>query len=109
MKKIIIALFVMLSPVVGFAHGDHVPKASIEKPQVIEMAKSQIDRLIAGGKIDVTWKNAELVGTEKKKNKSTWEWINTFKNAQEKDEAKQTLYVYLTLSGEFVAANFTGK
>lgn len=109
MKNIIFVLIMALSPAVSFAHGDHAPKPSIEKAQATEVAKSQVSRLIADGKIDATWKNAELVGTEKKKSKSTWEWVNTFKNTKEADATKQTLYVFLTTSGDFIAANFTGK
>lgn len=30
-------------------------------------------------------------------------------NRQEKDAAKQTLYVFYTLNGSYLASNFTGK
>lgn len=37
------------------------------------------------------------------------EWKFTFKNLAEKDAAKQTLYVFYSLAGHLIAANFTGK
>lgn len=33
----------------------------------------------------------------------------TFKNPAEKDAAKQTLYMFYALNGNFIGANFTGK
>jgi Family of unknown function (DUF6488) len=37
------------------------------------------------------------------------EWKFTFKNPAEKDTSKQSLYMFYTLTGNFIAANFTGK
>jgi hypothetical protein len=109
MKNLFIMAALILAPIVGFAHGDHTHKKAIEKTQATDIAKTQVTRLISDGKLDATWKDAELVGTEKKKNKSTWEWLSTFRNSKEVDATKQTLYIFLTLSGEFVAANHSGK
>lgn len=33
----------------------------------------------------------------------------TFKDPAAKDKAKETLYVFFTLPGNFIAANFTGQ
>ena len=41
--------------------------------------------------------------------KNMKEWKLTFKNPAEKDATKQTLYMFYTLTGNFIAANFTGK
>ena len=47
---------------------------------------------------------AEVVEGQKMK-----EWKLTYKNLAEKDAAKQNLYMFYTLTGNFIAANFTGK
>jgi hypothetical protein len=33
----------------------------------------------------------------------------SFKNPSAKDKAKETLYVFMTLPGNYIAANFTGQ
>jgi hypothetical protein len=33
----------------------------------------------------------------------------TFKDANAKDKSKETLYMFFTLPGNFIAANFTGQ
>ncbi len=40
---------------------------------------------------------------------ATLEWLVIFNNENITDEEKQTLYVFLTISGEYIAVNYTGK
>ena len=47
---------------------------------------------------------AELVDGKKGK-----EWKVTFKNAAAADKSKETLYLFYTPPGNFIAANFTGQ
>jgi len=65
--------------------------------------------LIKKGKIDASWAGVKLDQSEIVDGKKTKEWKLTFKNPVEKDAAKQTLYMFYSLSGNFLAANFTGK
>ena len=41
--------------------------------------------------------------------KNKKEWKLTFINPQATDANKKTLYLFYTLSGNFIAANFTGQ
>jgi hypothetical protein len=64
---------------------------------------------VASDKIEASWQAvkqniAEMAeGTEGKK------WKVTFKNPAIEDVIKQTLCMFYTLTGNFIAANFTGK
>ena len=50
-------------------------------------------------------KKVMVVGAGKNKK----EWKLTFINPQATDANKKTLYLFYTLSGNFIAANFTGQ
>lgn len=86
-------------------HGNAPVKESI----LTGCAAAQKDVLASNGKIDAGWKGIKLDKAETIDGKNSKEWKFTFKNPGEKDTAKQTLYMFYTLSGNFIAANFTGK
>ncbi len=86
-------------------HGNAPAKETV----VAGCAADYKDGLASKGKIDASWKNIKLDKAETVEGKSTKEWKLTFKNPAEKDASKQTLYMFYTLSGNFIAANFTGK
>lgn len=86
-------------------HGSTPAKESV----VVGCANSYKETLVSKGKPDASWKNATLDKAEVVEGKTKKEWKLSFKNAAEKDTAKQTLYMFYTLTGNFVAANFTGK
>jgi hypothetical protein len=86
-------------------HG-HAP---IKESILVGCANDQKDALVSKGKIDALWKSVKLYKAETVEGKSMKEWKFTFKNPAEKDASKQTLYMFYTLTGNFIAANFTGK
>ena len=65
--------------------------------------------LAGSGKIDAAWKAVKLDKAETVEGQKMKEWKLSFKNPAEKDAAKQTLYMFYSLTGNFIAANFTGK
>ena len=76
---------------------------------VVACAVGQKAALIKSGKLDASWQavkqnKAELVDGKKGK-----EWKVTFKNAAAADKSKETLYLFYTPPGNFIAANFTGQ
>mgnify|MGYP006269865545 CR=1 FL=1 len=87
----------------GHSHGTH----KISKEKTGELGRSHIERLIKSGKLDSSWKSATFDKSEKKNFKGKTEWVVTFNN--EKGVKGKKLYIFLKLSGDFVAANFTGK
>jgi hypothetical protein len=82
-------------------------KSVVSVEQTVELAKQQIKRLITDEKIDPSWENAMYTSSEKKKFDEKYEWVIIFSN--EKGIKGQTLYIFLKLTGEYIAANFTGK
>ncbi len=86
-------------------HGNAPVKESV----LTDCVNAQKDALIGSGKIDASWKSVKVDRAETVEGKSMKEWKFSFKNPAEKDVSKQTLYMFYTLTGNFIASNFTGK
>ena len=86
-------------------HGNAPAKEAV----IVGCATDYKDGLASKGKIDASWKGVQLEKAETIEGKKMKEWKLTFKNVAEKDTFKQTLYMFYTLTGNFIAANFTGK
>ena len=65
--------------------------------------------LIKNGKIDKSWQLVPQDKIEQVDGKKGKEWMVTFKDSNAKDKTKERLYLYFTATGNFIAANFTGK
>lgn len=83
------------------------------KPAQSETVQScAVDRkaaLVASGKIDAAWKEVRMDKIEQVDGKKGKEWKVSFKDPGAKDKSKESLYMFFTLSGNFLAANFTGQ
>lgn len=86
-------------------HGHAPAKEAV----VVGCATEYKDALASNGKIDPSWKGVQLEKAETVEGQKMKEWKLSFKNLAEKDATKQTLYMFYTLTGNFIAANFTGK
>ena len=89
----------------GHSHS-HGP-VSAETAQ--EKATKHVTGLVAKGKLDASWNNIKPTKTEQKDFEKGPEWIVEFVNSTATDKSKQTLYVFYTLDGNYLGANFTGK
>lgn len=89
----------------GHSHS-HGAEAAINEDQAKTRSHEEITRLIKKGKLDAGWSTAEFVSAEKRANKGKEEWLLTYKNDASE---KKNLFVFLSASGKFVAANHTGK
>ncbi len=67
------------------------------------------DALIKSGKLDTNWRTVKPTSIEAVNGQKGQEWKVTFKDAAAKDKSKETLYMFFTLPGNFIAANFTGQ
>lgn len=65
--------------------------------------------LVASGKIDKSWQTIEPASFEQVGGQRGKEWKVTFNDPAAADKAKETLYLFFTAQGNFIAANFTGK
>lgn len=77
---------------------------------VIQCATQYKDKLVEGGKLDKSWQAVSKVDTlEQIDGKRSKEWKLSFKNPAAADKTKDTLYLFYTLPGNFIAANHTGQ
>ncbi|MEN8171173.1 MAG: DUF6488 family protein [Pseudomonadota bacterium] len=93
----------------GHDHGHSHAQAPVNKGTAEKSAAMAVASLIAGGKIDKSWSSTTANSSEKKDFNGRTEWVVTFVNDKVTDPAKQKLYVFMSLSGEYIAANYTGN
>lgn len=86
----------------------HGSKPAAE-PVVTSCADLRKQALIKGGKLDASWVGVQPEKVETVDGKKGKEWKLTFRNPAVTDTSKQTLYMFYSLPGNFIAANFTGK
>ena len=86
----------------------HGNKPAVEAT-VLACAIQRKDALASTGKIDASWKNVKQDKVEQVDGKKGKEWKVTFANPAAKDKGKETLYLFFTVSGNYIAANFTGQ
>lgn len=94
----------------AFGHEGHAPKpmkvAELGQEEASARAGDEVKRLVSIKKVDGAWSGAAVKSLEKKTTHGNWEWVATFEAPNTKEKL---LFVFLKPSGEFVAANFTGK
>ena len=87
----------------GHSHGpvDQETAKIMATAAVVDLAKSE--------KLDASWAAITASSVEQKVFKNSPEWIVIFVNDEISDPAKRKLYVFLTLGGDYIAANYTGE
>lgn len=90
-------------------HGHGHSHDPVTQSQAEQVAMESVSMLIKKGKIDDSWQSVSVANAEKKKFGDRTEWVISFKNDKITDASKKTLYVFLSLTGEYIAANYTGK
>ena len=108
---ILFLLLSIITPVVSVHAGaghSHGPGITITEQQAIQRATEIVSIIVEKGKIDKSWAEVDVTQAEKQKNKYGQEWVVTFNNPNEADKSRQTLYVFLSLDGQYLGANFTG-
>lgn len=86
-------------------HGSEAAK----EDTILRCAVQRKDALASGGKIEGSWKGARQEKLEQVDGKKGKEWRVTFRNPEAKEKGKEALYVFLSLQGNVLAANFSGK
>lgn len=76
---------------------------------VIGCANQRRDALIANGKLSKSWQALKYDQAVMVDGKNGKEWKVTFKDATAQDKSKETLYLFFTAPGNFIAANHSGK
>jgi Family of unknown function (DUF6488) len=65
--------------------------------------------LITSGKIDKSWQAIKPGSFEQVDGQRGKEWKVTFKDPAAADKSKENLYMFFTVQGNLIAANFSGK
>jgi hypothetical protein len=107
---VVLVLCLFSAPVLagpGHEHGHSHGPAS--KEQAIKIASKVVKNLAKKKVVDSSWSNIKASGAEKKTFSQGPEWVVTFNNKAIKDSSKQTLYIFLTIEGKYLAANYTGQ
>lgn len=107
----LIALFGAANPVLASEGGNchfhgYTPVA---ETVVLGCAKQRKDALVKSGKLETSWQSLQHSQIEKVEGKKGKEWKVVFKDPAAKDKSKETLYMFFTMTGNFIAANFTGN
>lgn len=95
--------------VAGAGHDHSHSHDPVNQSQAEENAMKNVANLADKGKIDRSWKSTKVSKSEKKKFGDEFEWVVAFDNKKISEPTKQTLYIFLSLGGEYIAANYTGK
>lgn len=117
-QSLLFSLIIALTPAAVLAGKDHDhghddghghSHDPVSQMKAEEIAIKSVAGLVGKGKIDKSWKSIGVAKSEKKKFGKKMEWVVSFKNDKVSDKSKQTLYVFLSLTGNYIAANYTGK
>ena len=83
--------------------------APIDMQAAVKTAKVVVNKLAKGEKIDKTWLDINAKSAIIRQYPQGKEWVVAFKNPKIKKQSHQILYIFLTISGKYVAANYTGQ
>jgi len=93
----------------GPGHDGHSHSHDVDANTAKKNAAKVVNKLVEKKKIPDSWKNIQASTVEQKRFTNQNEWVVTFKNTKEHDNSKQTLFVFLSMDGNYLAANFTGQ
>ncbi len=111
MRPILVAVALMFaSTAPAGAHPDH-DMYEAENPRELAMASAVniVARMIERGAIPASWSAIHPGGASLRQRNGVNEWVVTFQNPAVADSAQRTLYVMLTVSGVYIAANYSGN
>lgn len=110
--NILILALLVVWPTVSFAGPEspnHTHTVQITMEQAGEEAKLILNKLVQKGKLENSWGQARMVDIQEKEFAKGPEWVISFHNPLISDEKQQDFYVFLSLTGKILAANYTGK
>ncbi len=90
-------------------HGHSHSHTPVTQEQIGLNAAEIVKALVKRSKLDESWKSIEATSIKKITVQGNPEWVVVFVNKKITDTDKQKLYVFLTLGGDYIAANHSGK
>lgn len=93
----------------GHDHGHGHSHEPVNQSAANTNATKILNSFVKQKTIDKSWTSASVSSSEKKLFNGKQEWVVSFLNEKIADTKKRKLYIFLTLSGNYIAANYTGK
>ena len=90
-------------------HGHSHSYTPVNQDKASLNATEIVNALVSRNKLVQSWKSIKASSVEKITVQGNPEWVVVFVNKDITDAGKQKLYVFLTLGGDYIAANHTGK
>ncbi|MDP2806197.1 MAG: DUF6488 family protein [Gallionellaceae bacterium] len=117
MRTLLTAMFVssvvFVTPAMAETAHVHGPGGHMHGPVssefVIQKASEKVKSLIENGKLDASWSNYQIIGTSQREMSTGKEWVVSLKNDKAKEVEKQSLHLFFTSYGSYIATNFSGK
>lgn len=106
---LLLGLFIISGVNAGTGHSHGVAAKPVNMETAKTRAAAIVTSLVNRKKLDKSWEKVKVSTIEKKNYNGNDEWVVTFNNQSVKDKSKSTLFVFLTIGGEYIAANFTGQ
>ena len=93
----------------AFAGPGHSHEGPITEMEAIKDATAVVTTFVEKGRLDASWREVKATEAQKKKIKFGQEWVVTFSNPSEPNTEKKTLYVFFSVNGDYLRANFSGR
>lgn len=109
---VLITFLVTMMPVIAVAGAGHEHGHSHEAitgKEAHNKAVQKMQELATAGKIDASWSEVKMGSISQKDYGHGPEWVVLFKNDKVKDASKQTLYLFFSQDGHYIAANYDGS
>ncbi|MEH6344347.1 MAG: DUF6488 family protein [Bermanella sp.] len=109
-SALLISFALFATPALAGAGHDHSHSHGPVKSDVIaKKAKDKITALVKAKKLAVSWALLEPTTIDQKNYSKGPEWLVTFNNPKVEDIKKQTLFMFYSLDGHYIAANYSGS
>ena len=93
----------------GHEHGHGHSHGPVSSDVAANKAMTKVEQLVKSGKVDASWSGIQPASVEQKTYANGPEWVVTFNNDKISDASKRTLYLFYSLNGHYIAANYTGQ
>lgn len=111
-RTLTLATLVTLTPLAWSGEGSschfHGNKPAAEST-IEQCANARRDLYLKNGTISETWRGISVSAIEIIKGKESDEWRVRYDNPNEPEKSKNKLYMFFSLPGNFIAANYSGK
>ena len=109
---LVLSSLLFATPVIagsGHEHGHSHAQAPVNQTAAGKKANQVIASLVKKGKLDTSWLPIQADTVEKKVFNGHPEWVIIYINEAIANIDKQKLYIFLTVNGDYIAANYTGN